>query len=59
MTAPVPTGPTSSGHLAINGLQLYHEVYGDLAEPARVPLLLLPGAFMAIDSMAATAGTRW
>jgi pimeloyl-ACP methyl ester carboxylesterase len=44
--------PTRAGHLAINGLQLYHEVYGELGPSKTAPLLLIPGAFMAIDSMA-------
>lgn len=44
------TRPTRSGHLPINGLNLYHEVYGDLGTP-KPPLLLIPGAFMATDSM--------
>src|SRR6476646_12290872 len=39
-----------SGYLPINGLNLYHEVYGELAPP-KPPLLLIPGAFMATDSM--------
>ncbi|WP_264056097.1 alpha/beta fold hydrolase [Mycolicibacterium frederiksbergense] len=39
-----------SGHLPINGLDLYYEVHGDLAAPG-IPLLLIPGAFMATDSM--------
>ncbi|MDO3639611.1 alpha/beta fold hydrolase [Mycolicibacterium arseniciresistens] len=38
------------GHLAINGLNLYHEVYGDLGA-STPPLLLIPGAFMATESM--------
>jgi len=38
------------GHLPINGLQLYHEVHGDLGS-GKVPLLLVPGGFMATDSM--------
>lgn len=40
----------SGGHLPINGLNLYYEVYGDLGGPTP-PLLLIPGAFMATDSM--------
>ena len=40
----------SRGHLPINGLNLYHEVYGDLGA-SKSPLLLIPGAFMATDSM--------
>jgi pimeloyl-ACP methyl ester carboxylesterase len=39
-----------SGYLAVNGLNLYHEVYGELGT-SRLPLLLIPGAFMATDSM--------
>lgn len=35
---------------AINGLNLYYEVYGEL-DGSKVPLLLIPGAFMATDSM--------
>ena len=42
------------GHLPINGLNLYHEVYGDLGA-SKSPLLLIPGAFMATDSMKAWA----
>lgn len=42
--------PSRSGHLPINGLDLYYEVHGDLAAPG-IPLLLIPGAFMATDSM--------
>ncbi len=45
-------GSTRRGHLPINGLSLYHEVYGDLGESKTPPLLLIPGAFMATDSMA-------
>ncbi|WP_395311630.1 alpha/beta hydrolase [Mycobacterium sp. AMU20-3851] len=41
-----------AGHRKINGLELYHEVYGDLAGSVP-PLLLIPGAFMAVDSMSA------
>lgn len=40
-----------SGHLPINGLNLYHEVYGELGASKTPPLLLIPGAFMATDSM--------
>jgi pimeloyl-ACP methyl ester carboxylesterase len=43
--------PSRSGHLPINGLNLYHEVYGELGTSKRPPLLLIPGAFMATDSM--------
>lgn len=45
--------PSRSGHLPINGLDLYHEVYGEL--DSSPPLLLIPGAFMATDSMTAWA----
>jgi len=44
------TKPSHSGHLPINGLHLYHEVYGEL-DTSKTPLLLIPGAFMATDSM--------
>jgi pimeloyl-ACP methyl ester carboxylesterase len=43
--------PSRSGHLPINDLQLYYEVHGDLSASGTVPLLLVPGAFMATDSM--------
>jgi pimeloyl-ACP methyl ester carboxylesterase len=46
------TKPSRSGHLPINGLSLYHEVYGELGESEGSPLLLIPGAFMSTDSMA-------
>ncbi|MGA8115592.1 MAG: alpha/beta hydrolase [Actinocatenispora sp.] len=56
------TKPSRSGHLPINGLSLYHEVYGELAPSTASPLLLIPGAFMSTDSMgswvAAFADTR-
>ncbi|BBY30285.1 alpha/beta fold hydrolase [Mycolicibacterium sediminis] len=41
-----------SGYLPVNGIDLYYEVHGDLGA-ARSPLLLIPGAFMACDSMEA------
>lgn len=44
-----PTTPRGA-HLPVNGLNLYYEVYGDL-DPSAPPLLLIPGAFMATDSM--------
>src|SRR6266545_329315 len=54
--------PSRSGHLPINGLSLYHEVYGELGKSKTSPLLLIPGAFMATDSMrswvSAFAGER-
>ena len=43
--------PSRNGHLPINGLSLYHEVYGELGKSKATPLLLIPGAFMATDSM--------
>lgn len=45
-----PLKPSRTGHLEINGLQLYHEIYGDLGG-STTPLLLIPGAFMAAESM--------
>jgi pimeloyl-ACP methyl ester carboxylesterase len=45
--------PSRSGHLPINGLSLYHEIYGELGSSDASPLLLVPGAFMATDSMKA------
>ena len=44
------TEPSRSGYLPINGLNLYHEVYGELGG-SKPPLLLIPGAFMSTDSM--------
>ena len=56
------TTPSRSGHLPINGLSLYHEVHGELGTSKACPLLLVPGAFMATDSMkswvAALVGKR-
>ncbi len=43
--------PSRSGHLPINGLQLYAEVYGEVGSSAAVPLLLIPGAFLSTASM--------
>jgi pimeloyl-ACP methyl ester carboxylesterase len=45
------TTPSRSGHLPINGLSLYHEVYGELGKSKAPPLLLVPGGFMATNSM--------
>jgi pimeloyl-ACP methyl ester carboxylesterase len=45
------TEPSHKGRLPINGLSLYHEVYGDLGGSSTSPLLLIPGAFMVTDSM--------
>lgn len=54
--------PSHSGHLPINGLSLYHEVYGEFGTSTTAPLLLIPGALMATDTMepwvSAFAGTR-
>lgn len=50
------TKPSRGGHLPINGLNLYYEVYGELGT-SKPPLLLIPGAFMATDSMKAWADT--
>jgi pimeloyl-ACP methyl ester carboxylesterase len=54
--------PSRNGQLLINGLSLYHEVYGELGKSKTPPLLLIPGAFMATDSMrswvSAFAGKR-
>jgi pimeloyl-ACP methyl ester carboxylesterase len=47
----IPTTPSRSGHLPINGLSLYYELYGELGTSETPPLLVVPGAFMAIDSM--------
>jgi pimeloyl-ACP methyl ester carboxylesterase len=56
------TKPSSNGHLPINGLSLYYEVYGEISTSDTCPLLLIPGAFMATTSMvawvSAFAGTR-
>jgi pimeloyl-ACP methyl ester carboxylesterase len=46
------TKPSRGGYLPINGLNLHHEVYGELGT-SKPPLLLIPGAFMATDSMKA------
>jgi pimeloyl-ACP methyl ester carboxylesterase len=43
--------PSRSGQVPINGLSLYHEVYGELGTSETAPLLLIPGAYMATDSM--------
>lgn len=48
------TLPSRRGHLPVNGLNLYHEVYGELGAP-KTPLLLIPGAFMSTESMATWA----
>jgi hypothetical protein len=43
--------PSPSGHLHINGLQLYYEAHGELGASEAMPLLLIPGAFQSTDSM--------
>jgi pimeloyl-ACP methyl ester carboxylesterase len=43
--------PSRSGHLPINGLQLYYEAHGELGDSDAVPLVLIPGAFLSTDSM--------
>jgi pimeloyl-ACP methyl ester carboxylesterase len=48
--------PSRSGHLPINGMNLYHEVYGELGSSTTPPLLLIPGAFMGTDSMTSWVG---
>jgi pimeloyl-ACP methyl ester carboxylesterase len=54
--------PSRNGHLPVNGLSLYHEVYGEFGKSKASPLLLIPGAFMGTDSMkswvSAFAGQR-
>src|SRR3954462_15068726 len=39
------------GHLPINGLDLFYKVHGALGTSKTPPLLLIPGAFMATESM--------
>lgn len=46
------TPPSRSGHLPLNGLNLYHEVHGEPGGDA-TPLLLIPGAFIGTESMSA------
>jgi pimeloyl-ACP methyl ester carboxylesterase len=46
------TEPSRGGHLPINGLNLDYEIHGELGT-SKPPLLLIPGAFMAADSMTA------
>ena len=56
------TTPSRSGHLPVNGLSIYYEVHGELGTSKASPLLLIPGAFMATESMtswvSAFAGQR-
>src|SRR5215212_12000320 len=48
------TTHSRGARVPINGLNLYYEVYGELGT-STPPLLLIPGAFMAVDSMRAWA----
>src|SRR3954467_4343024 len=48
------TKRSCGGYLPVNGLHLYYEVYGEFGA-SKPPLLLIPGAFMATDSMNAWA----
>ena len=43
----VPIEPSKSGYADVNGIRLYHEIYG-----AGEPLVLLPGGLMTIPEMA-------
>jgi pimeloyl-ACP methyl ester carboxylesterase len=43
--------PSRSGHLPINGLQLYYEAHGELGAAETAPLLLIPGGFMSTGWM--------
>jgi pimeloyl-ACP methyl ester carboxylesterase len=56
------TEPSRTGHLPINGLSLYYEVHGELGTSRTCPLLIIPGGFMATESMtswvSAFAGER-
>lgn len=47
----MPATSPRSGHLPINGLDLFYEVHGQLDASPTPPLLLIPGAFMATTSM--------
>src|SRR5688572_14526287 len=51
MAKPQGLSPSRSGHLPVNGLKLYYEVYGELGKSKTAPLLLIPGAFLSTDSM--------
>ena len=51
-----PSGPRSlaasrSGHLPINGLQIYYEVHGELRRSRTAPLLLMSGSFQSTESI--------
>src|SRR5439155_25431736 len=43
-SAPAPLRPVSSGHADVNGIKLYHEIYGQ-----GEPLVLLHGGLMTIS----------
>src|SRR5258705_12253663 len=45
-TAAGPLTPVSPGYAEVNGINLYHEVYGE-----GEPLVLLPGGLMTIGEM--------
>ena len=45
-TSAGPLTPVSSGYADVNGIKLYHEVYGE-----GEPLVLLPGGLMTIGEM--------
>jgi pimeloyl-ACP methyl ester carboxylesterase len=47
----MPKTSPRGGHLPINGLDLFYEVHGDIGASETPPLLLIPGAFMATNSM--------
>src|SRR5437764_11980377 len=44
--SPARLGPVSSGNADVNGIKLYHEIYGQ-----GEPLVLLPGGLMTIGEM--------
>lgn len=46
MATPTRSAPPQSGHAPVNGLQMYYEIHGS----GGVPLVLLHGAYMSIDS---------
>src|ERR1700749_3309754 len=46
--SPAPPTPASSGYADVNGIKLYHEVYGQ-----GEPLVLLPGGLMPVGEMSA------
>jgi len=50
-TAPAPLAPASSGYADVNGIKLYHEIYGQ-----GEPLVLLHGGFMTIGEMSTLLG---